>query len=65
MLEQDKVGETFTALKDLSRVVEAGNSFLFQTYSEKYFKALKAEQQEGIPASVLVRNRPLLLLLFW
>ncbi len=55
-LLQGKVESVYAALKELTRVVEGANSFLFQSYAEKYFNALKRELREGIPCSVLVNH---------
>lgn len=53
-LVMDHVEETFSALKELLRLVDSSNAFMFKAYAEKYFHGLKQEQKEGIPSSVLV-----------
>ena len=54
-LDQGDPEAVFMAMKEVVKLVDTSNVFLFHSYSERYLEALRLEQKEGIPGSVLVR----------
>lgn len=47
---------TFSAMKEVIKLVDDTNMILFHSYAKRYLEALRLEQKEGIPSSILVRG---------